>query len=207
MPVGNDIVDLDDPAIARAHERERFVARVCTPAERARLAASPPPARKRLLWTLFAAKEAAYKIAAKLGPAPGFAHKRFEVAPDLRTVRDVSTDTTMHLTIEADDAAGFVHAIATTDAPEGVRHGVKMAPAGADLGKLVREASCRSLAELLGCESDELSIKRATAPGSWDGFAPPTVHRGSQPTNVDVSLSHDGRFAAFAGTLSTHSSS
>jgi phosphopantetheine--protein transferase-like protein len=205
MLVGNDVVDLDDPQIARSHERERFVARICTPAERARLAASPLLARKTLLWTLFAAKEAAYKIAAKLGPAPGFAHKRFEVAADLESVRDVQTATTMHLTIEVDETRGFIHAIATTASPDEVRHGVTMAPTGADLGKLVREASCRSLAELLGCESHELEIVRAPLPRAWDGLAPPVVRRKSQPIDADVSLSHDGRFAAFAGTRSTPS--
>ena len=70
--VGNDVVDLRDPDIARHHERSRFVARVCTPDEVARVAASDDP--HRVLWTLFAAKEAGFKVVAKL--TPGIASRR-----------------------------------------------------------------------------------------------------------------------------------
>ncbi len=78
--VGNDVVDLTDPAIADHHSRERFVSRVCAPEERARVGTIFD------LWALFAAKEAAYKALVKIGQAPGFAHREIRVASDLRAV-------------------------------------------------------------------------------------------------------------------------
>ena len=55
--VGNDVVDLGDPSIRASHLSARFVARVCTDVERAALAEAADP--KTLLWSFFAAKEAA----------------------------------------------------------------------------------------------------------------------------------------------------
>ena len=78
--VGNDVVDLTDPAIGRHHENERFVARVCSEDERLRVSTA------RDLWSLFAAKEAAYKALVKLGGSPGFGHRALRVAADLASV-------------------------------------------------------------------------------------------------------------------------
>jgi len=197
--VGNDVVDLDDPDNARSHQNERFVARVCTPSERAMLAAADDPTT--LLWTLFAAKEAAYKIAAKLGPAPGFAHRRFEVAEDLAHVTDRATELRMWLHVEADPARRFVHAVATTGRQPAL-HDVREVGADTDQGRLARSALCEAVAGVVGCGVEALEVRRAAAPGSWDGFGPPVLERDARPvTGVDVTLSHDGRFVAFAASI------
>ena len=104
--VGNDVVDLGDPRIAEV--RERFVVRVCCEEERARIAASPEP--RRLLWSLFAVKEAAYKVVSKLGPRPVFAHRRFVVAEDLRSVSHEGR--VLSAWIHEEDA--LIHALVST---------------------------------------------------------------------------------------------
>jgi len=184
-------VDLGDPAIADHHENDRFIARVCTEAERARVTAAEDP--KRLLWTLFAAKEAAYKVAAKLGRAPGFAHRSFEVAADLTSVRYGDLD--LHLSVDVTD--GWVHAIASTGA-EPVTAAAMTAPPGEHPSIAARRLLCEAVAEQIKCSPAELQVVRERVPGSWDGFGPPLVHRAGEPVDVDVSLSHDGRFVAFA---------
>jgi phosphopantetheinyl transferase (holo-ACP synthase) len=188
--VGNDVVDLDEAGAPR----ERFVARVLSEEERTRLAASEDP--RTLLWTLFAAKEAAYKVVTKLGPARPFAHRHFRVAADLRSVS--VGDTVLHLSVEARPA--WVHAVAST-APVVVSAVAEVAP-GADLSLEARALLGRGLARDIGCEIAELEVVREPREGSWDGFGPPRVIHAGSPLETDVSLSHDGRFVAVAYCVS-----
>ena len=63
--IGNDVVDLrSDEAMGKAAD-QRFVRRVCAPAEQALLADLPTAAATTLLWQLWSAKEAAFKAAHK----------------------------------------------------------------------------------------------------------------------------------------------
>ncbi|HMA66939.1 MAG TPA: 4'-phosphopantetheinyl transferase superfamily protein, partial [Desulfosalsimonadaceae bacterium] len=64
---GNDIVDCSSPAAQGKARSARFVRKVLTGDEQARLAAAQDP--DRLLWAFWAAKEAAYKAASKMVPA------------------------------------------------------------------------------------------------------------------------------------------
>ena len=78
--IGNDIVDLAEPGVAGKERDRRFVDRVFTPAERARILDAVAPTIA--LWKTWAAKEAAYKVACKLREKVVFAHQAFEVAID-----------------------------------------------------------------------------------------------------------------------------
>jgi phosphopantetheinyl transferase (holo-ACP synthase) len=189
--IGNDVVDLTDPGIVRHHENRRFVERVCSENERARVTTA------RQLWSLFAAKEAAYKALVKVGGEPGFGHRSIEVAPDFASVtwRDLRLD----LSVTGD--LDHVHAVAWT---EGARPLVRvMRATGAQQGEsagaraLLREL----LSTALGCRPEAIEVVRDPSPGSWDGYGPPRVLRDGGPVDTDVSLSHDGRFVAAAAVL------
>ena len=78
--IGNDLVDLRAREAAGKSRDARFVARVFTAREAELIASSPSP--DAALWMLWAAKEAAYKVAKKLRPDVIFAHSRYEVIPD-----------------------------------------------------------------------------------------------------------------------------
>lgn len=78
--IGNDLVDLYARETAGKSGDARFVKRVFTAREAELIAGSPNP--DYALWMLWAAKEAAYKVARKLAPEVIFAHSRFEVVPD-----------------------------------------------------------------------------------------------------------------------------
>jgi 4'-phosphopantetheinyl transferase EntD len=78
--IGNDLVDLRAREAAGKSGDARFVARVFTAREAELIASSPSP--DAVLWMLWAAKEAAYKVAKKLRPDVIFAHSRYEVIPD-----------------------------------------------------------------------------------------------------------------------------
>lgn len=195
--VGNDVVDLADPANAATHRHERFVERVCAEAERAALARAPDP--HAYLWSLFAAKEAAYKVFDKLGRAPGFAHRRLEVAGDLCSV--AYEDLRLHLWLDVDAAAGVVHALTSTH-DERPWSATGTVEAHGDPSLAVRELARRALAPLLATSPAELRVRRPERPGSWDGHGPPRLLRRDSPVSgVDITLSHDGRFAAVAAHL------
>lgn len=78
--IGNDLVDLRAREAAGKAGDARFVARVFTAREAELISGSASP--DTALWMLWAAKEAAYKVAKKLRPDVIFAHSRYEVTPD-----------------------------------------------------------------------------------------------------------------------------
>ncbi len=78
--IGNDLVDLRAREAAGKSGDARFVKRVFTAREAALIAGSASP--DTALWMLWAAKEAAYKVARKLAPDVIFAHSRYEVIPE-----------------------------------------------------------------------------------------------------------------------------
>ncbi len=183
--VGNDVVDLEEPGNAGALQRERFVARVLTAAERASVAASARPLAR--LWACFAAKEAAYKVLVKLGPPVALAHRRFEVAADLGSVRH--GDRTLALAVE--EGEGFVHAVAWLEGPAPAASVRQLRP-----GEAPGAGARALLQEHLGGPAVE--VVREPLPGSWDGLGPPRVRQDGRWLPVDVSLSHDGRHVACA---------
>jgi phosphopantetheinyl transferase (holo-ACP synthase) len=198
--IGNDVVDLTDPAIAGHHENERFVARVCSEDERPRVATA------RDLWSLFAAKEAAYKALVKLGGSPGFGHRSIRVAPDLASV----TWRDLHLALRVTGDGDHVHAVAWREGSEGARPLARVVRT-ADLrgrkrkrdgdGEGAREVLRELVATAIGCSPGELEVVRDPSPGAWDGYGPPRVLRAGAPVDADVSLSHDGCFVAAAALV------
>lgn len=183
--VGNDVVDLDDAAIASSHLRARFVERVCHPTERVRVASARAP--KVLLWSLFAAKEAAFKVVVKRGPVV-FAHRRFVVAEDLGSVGFEG----LELRLRVQVSGSCVHAVAWLGAAPTSSEVVPVGP-GEDPGRVARRALLASFGEVEGLE-----VAREPLPGAWDGYGPPRVRRSGFWLPVDVSLAHDGRFAGYA---------
>jgi phosphopantetheinyl transferase (holo-ACP synthase) len=193
--VGNDVVDLRDPWASSAAGRSRFVERVCTERERAMLARSREPCAT--FWTLFAAKEAAYKVVVKLRPATILAHRKFEVGSRGDELHYEGIRIVLHVQV----APTHVHVVAATRAGAHLA-GVAKLPDDADSSIRARELLKAVIAARMGCASEELEIRREPRAGSWDGFGPPALVRGGALVEeADVSLSHDGGFVAFAATV------
>jgi phosphopantetheinyl transferase (holo-ACP synthase) len=191
--IGNDVVDLTDPAIARHHDRERFVGRICSNDERQRVVTA------RDLWSLFAAKEAAYKALVKLGGSPGFGHRAIVVAPDLASV----TWRDRHLALEVTGDADHVHAIAWSEGWRPIARVVRTDGAARSEGERARAALRELVAKALGCAPEELEVVRDPAAGAWDGYGPPRLLRNGAAVDADVSLSHDGSYVAAAALVCT----
>lgn len=217
--VGNDVVDLTAPRAADRHLDERFVARVFTEEERARILADDDPSLR--LWLGWAAKEAAYKVVSKsLGEPPPFAHRRFEVtwsgAGD-GVVRYASED--VRVVVRHAGPHDHVHVLAhmprITEGPTRVdRVDRADAPWLAPLESLlerftelerasvhsvssaaVRIAARADAADLLGVEVGRVEI--VCGPGAL-GRRPPRMLVDGRSADVDVSLSHDGPWIAWA---------
>jgi len=75
--VGNDIVDLGSPFAKGKSKDHRFVQRVLTKTEQRFVGQSPTP--DDMLWTLWAAKETAYKAISKSVPGISSAPRRYPV--------------------------------------------------------------------------------------------------------------------------------
>jgi len=191
--VGNDVVDLASPETRLDGLHPRFDERVFGPAERAALVSSP--ARHVLHWAFWAAKESAYKALKRVDPATVFSPKAFVVElPVWPPERGVAVGRVRHrgvtLALAVRLAGECLHAVATASiAPGAVLSGT--GPAGDEASRAARELAAAAVARALGLDPRELTI---------DG-RPPVVRRGGEPLVVDVSLSHHGRFVAFACAL------
>ena len=84
--VGNDIVDLSVAGVSGKSREVRFVNRVFTEQEKSAIGEHSDP--DTILWMLWAAKEAAYKVVSKHDSPPVFSHKRFRTELKTITCRD-----------------------------------------------------------------------------------------------------------------------
>jgi len=194
--LGNDVIDLGDPETRPGARHPRFDARVFTREERTALAAAANP--NRLRWSLWAAKEAAYKCVKKLAPGTCFSPVRFAVR--LETRRTGSVDfggRRLRVALFAEGDA--LHAVATDagDPELAVLRVVSALPATAGSGcasQAVRTLARDAAAAHLRCAPGELELWR-------EGRVPRLRRRGAQQY-LDLSLSHHGRYLAAA--LETH---
>ena len=197
--LGNDIVDLACTRARAPARHARFDQRVLTPAEREALAASDAP--ERLRWVFWAAKEAAYKVSKKRDAQTLWAPSAFAVSlgAQPRVVHGAAGE--FPLRIETGD--GYIHALAS-DSAEGLRGALReigRLRAGADEGAgagesesaAVRRLAIAGLAPVLGVAPGALRVEQR------DRI--PLLHAHGAPARVDLSLSHHGRFIAWAAEL------
>jgi phosphopantetheinyl transferase (holo-ACP synthase) len=227
--IGNDIVDLAEPGVAGKEQDRRFMDRVFTLDERARIleAAAPTIA----LWKAWAAKETAYKVACKIRDKVIFAHQAFEVAVE-RHEGLVRFDGLL-VRVRWEMARDYIHCVGQLGGPSAPAILTAGAPVGADQSRVKRlltaiahqrqpldgELTTAERASVHSTASERARLLARRVMEQWDlrgaevlrmwrswGWSAPMVAREGRPVaGFDVSLSHDGRFvaAAVAGPTGT----
>jgi phosphopantetheinyl transferase (holo-ACP synthase) len=187
--VGNDVIDLGDREVIEGPTHPRFDQRVFAAAERALLRSSRSPGLLR--WTLWSAKEAAYKLARKRNSRVIFSPRRFVV--DLEQAdRARIHHGSIEFTVRIASAGHALHALAQ-DAGRGDDRLVwAVEPKGrdADPSRAARALAARVLGEELELPAEAFRFGR-------HGRVPTLAVEGRRGS-LDLSLSHHGRFVAFA---------
>ncbi len=177
--------------------------RVFTPGERQKILESSDP--DRMLWSLWTGKETAYKALRRYVPSVSPAPARYEVhlpdegshGPESGTVDTPLGTLSVRFLITND----YIHCLgaATDKVIDDVIWNVRNIPLTCfsphDESDFVREIAKRSIAGYV-CEPPEaVGIFR---PKGCEGLAPPEVRIAGSTSAVTLSMSHDGRYAAFA---------
>lgn len=192
----------------------RFINRVFTPDEQRQIVGSPDP--ETALWALWTGKETAYKIISK----------RYSVSssPRLYEVRLSRTDRperpdscfsegkALSGFVDTPHGACYIQVIITHDYVHCIGNSVsseamdsviwrvdRIDPAPGDKpdfeSTAVRKALKKHLSASCNKSTEDIEIRRAKGPR---GLGPPFAYINGRQSDIDISLSHDGRFTAYA---------
>ena len=211
-------MDLNDPNNRGKSLNTRFVNRVFTPDEQRQIFNSPHP--DTVLWALWAGKETAYKIICKDDPGVSSSPRLYEVSlfQDWDSDReeclfngkssfDGCVDTPngrVHIRVFI--TRDYLHCTGTADSVEAmdsvVWHTDNIGPvpqSSPDYESMcVRNALKKHLSAYVDQGTNNIEIIREKGPR---GLGPPLVYINGRQSDIDISLSHDGRFAAYAFTV------
>lgn len=202
MPhVGNDIVDLNRPGTTGRARDSRFVDRVLTPGEKERLYGHKDP--DRLLWAFWAAKESAYKAVSKTNREISSAPRRYPVTLFPGISKSLIPGNVLTpagpVAVRIFIGEGHVHCIGTTGGlPDLDRsfHAIKkVCPAPGNESIRVRELAKERIAQHLDMAPHDIRIQRPLENGRP---GPPVIRIRNRKPPMDISLSHHGRYLAFA---------
>lgn len=205
MPhIGNDIVDLREPVNAGENRDSRFLKKILTVAEIDFVQNAENP--DKALWSLWACKETAYKVIKKKCVDAAFLPCRWMVIleksesaclegevkiPDAEVVyiRLFSHFRYVHC-VGADHPADLDRLFCKVEAfPE------KENEKRIDPSLFARKYLARSLADFFRLNFSDIKINRIKEKNE---LQPPYVYIGGKKSDIDISLSHDGRFVAYA---------
>jgi hypothetical protein len=213
-------MDLLNPHVQGKSQNTRFRKRIFLPEEESLLVADRQP--DALLWALWTGKEAAYKAIQKVQLDIPSAPLRYRVCfdpteerqewmmgqaipllPGERRLHGTVTTPLGNMHLETLITASYVHSIASTFVPAADARIVWQVerlpwdnPSPAEESRYVRAAAQRHLAQCLpGSSPQDIEIRRAQGPR---GLGPPCVYFQGQETTIDISLSHEGAYVAYA---------
>ena len=208
-------MDLNDPHNMGKSRNLRFVNRVFTPSEQELIFDSHKP--DTLVWALWAGKETAYKIISKCYPSVSSTPRLYEVSLDYtgncnrfddfpagQSTISGSVETPYgRVYIKIFVTSDYVHCIGTTSEREEIDslvwHVDRISPDSGALpgyeSTFVRKALKQHLLAYYNREKKDIDIRRENGP---HGLGPPFVCLKGKPVEIDISLSHDGLFTAYA---------
>lgn len=211
-------MDLTDPANSRKSEDARFIERVFKSAEADLITSAPDP--NQALWSLWACKEAAYKALSKAVSKRSISSSplKYSVSLDLSTpcnfikkgrIRMLNGSVSApsgRVPVRLVRNSSFIHALASTGESIG---SVCWAVFNANLNRsditppiqtmLVRRAAKTKIAAHIGADPQKLEIVRRK--NECGILGPPVVLVNGKESSIEISLSHDGVYLAYAFLL------
>ncbi len=199
--IGNDIVDIADPQAVGKNRDIRFINRVFTPDEQQKILNSDEP--DIFLWSLWAGKETGYKAISKLYPVVSSSPGHYQIKlsdrplPESGTVYTPCGPVPLRFFITGE----YIHCIgATTDEDMvSIVRNVQEIPQHQFCpdykSDFVRNMVRKKISRYLKEDPEAIEIIR---PKGRRGLGPPVIYAGNKRTSIDISMSHDGRFAACA---------
>jgi len=182
--------------------------RVFTPGERRQIRESGDP--EKTLWSLWSGKETAYKAIRRGFPAVTSAPGRYEVevSSHVHSLPESGIVHTPRGTVFVDFSCtdDYIHCIGATDHEmigkimRDVREIPRNQLACDGESDFVRHMAKQELSTRLAADPEAIAIIR---PKDNNGLAPPEVRTEETILPVILSMSHDGRFAACAFTISS----
>ncbi|MCX6224706.1 MAG: 4'-phosphopantetheinyl transferase superfamily protein [Bacteroidia bacterium] len=201
MPcVGNDVVDLREPANAGKSGNSRFLKKILTNAEIEFVQNAENP--DTALWSHWTCKETAYKVIKKSRSGATFLPRHWQVVFN----KIQSTHSEGEVIIPGNDRV-YIRLFSNTQDVHGIGSDCRTA-----LDKLIwsvdalpeeekinpslylRYCLGQSLAKNFSLKFHQIKIKRTRENGE---LQPPRVYVDGKKTDIDISLSHDGRFVAY----------
>jgi phosphopantetheinyl transferase (holo-ACP synthase) len=217
IKLGNDIVDL---LLARSYSK-KFLARVFSFEEQTSILNNPD--NNTILWAIWAAKEAAYKALKKILPELIFSHNKFNLTQQtLINLQNIKTNNTItgvllyqnyYCHIKWEYNTDFIHCIAVYNklsSWEIINYNITDISTNAvsidhmrqcftqrELSSIFTEQSLKTrfyAKEFLKLHNFDANIEIVR----FNNNPPMLLIKEQQLINNDISLSHDGRFVAFA---------
>ena len=190
----------------------RFLKKILTDTEIEQLHHCDDP--DKALWSFWACKEAAYKVLKKQTSDAAFVPRRWSVhfrspcaqpedqKPAEFTTGDVLISENKSIPFLLFSSGAYVHCLAADrlDVLDKANWRIDVLPEGdqqsIDPSAFARSCLTRALSVFFGCDPRQIKIFRAQ---DKDGeLQPPVVSRDGIQSDIDVSLSHDGQFVAYA---------
>jgi hypothetical protein len=193
-------VDLKEPANAGKSKDSRFLKKILTDAEIefVKNAENPDTA----LWSFWACKETAYKVIKKSFPGAAFTPRRWQtVFTGFQleySEREVFIPGKDGVFIRLFSNSDYIHCLGADVLAvlDKLDWRVEILPEEETNPSLFsRHCLARILAKHLSLNFDQIKIIRKRQNGE---LQPPRVYVGGREIDIDVSLSHDGRFSAYA---------
>jgi phosphopantetheinyl transferase (holo-ACP synthase) len=202
--VGNDIVDLREPANAGKSRDSRFLKKILTVAEIDFVQNAEN--HDKALWALWSCKETAYKVIKKKCVDAAFLPRQWTVilqksesasldgevkVPDAEVVyvRLFSHFRYVHC-VGADHPADLDSLVCKVEVLPEKENEKRIAPS-----LFARKCLTLSIADFFRLKLSDIKINRVQDKSE---LQPPHVYIGGKKSDIDISLSHDGQFVAYA---------
>jgi phosphopantetheinyl transferase (holo-ACP synthase) len=198
--VGNDVVDLREPANAGKSRNSRFLKKILTNAEIEFVQNAKNP--DTALWSHWACKETAYKVIKKSSPDAAFLPRQWTVT--FKSTKSKYSDGEViipgksKIYISLFSNSQYVHCVGADclTALDKLIWSVDVLPEKEKINPslFLRHCLGQNLAQYFSLNFHQIKIKRTRENGE---FQPPRVYVSGRKTDIDISLSHDGRFVAY----------